>query len=63
MLIPWFLAMNGDNPMQSEFSSHVGMSGTCLCRICHVKGANVTNRPAGERGQTERVDDFLKVSI
>ncbi|KAJ7436186.1 hypothetical protein FB451DRAFT_1379084 [Mycena latifolia] len=27
LIIPWFLAFQGDNPMLSEFASHVGMKG------------------------------------
>ncbi|KAK0234655.1 hypothetical protein EDD85DRAFT_792676 [Armillaria nabsnona] len=26
LLLPWILGMNGDNPMQSKFSSHIGRS-------------------------------------
>ncbi|KAF7964522.1 hypothetical protein HWV62_6259 [Athelia sp. TMB] len=62
MLIPWILAMAGDNPMQSEFSSHIGLSGTCFCRVCHVKGADKQNRPPGDAGEFERLSQFLKVS-
>ncbi|KAJ7884797.1 hypothetical protein B0H14DRAFT_2564195 [Mycena olivaceomarginata] len=27
LILPWFLAFQGDNPMSSEFASHVGMKG------------------------------------
>jgi hypothetical protein len=32
------LALLGDNPMQSEFCSHVGLRGKFFCQICLVKG-------------------------
>lgn len=34
----WALAFQGDNPMASEFSSHIGMSGKLCCRICRARG-------------------------
>ncbi|OSD07171.1 hypothetical protein PYCCODRAFT_1358838 [Trametes coccinea BRFM310] len=36
LAIPWVLAFQGDNPMASEFASHIGMSGRCICRVCEV---------------------------
>ncbi|KAJ7278158.1 hypothetical protein C8J57DRAFT_1126069, partial [Mycena rebaudengoi] len=62
LLIPWIIAMLGDNPMQSEFASHIGLSGKCFCRVCHVRGADSKNRSAGDTGDQERVRDFLKVT-
>lgn len=62
LLLPWILAMLGDNPMQSEFSSHIGLTGKCFCRVCHVKGADAKNRPQGDEGERERVADFLRAS-
>lgn len=62
MLLPWILAMVGDNPMQSEFSSHIGLSGTCFCRVCDVKGADKQNRPSGDAGEFQRISQFLSVS-
>lgn len=38
MLIPTVLAMLGDNPMQSEFACHVGLTGKFFCHCCWVKG-------------------------
>jgi len=63
LLIPWIVAMLGDNPMQSEFASHIGLSGKCFCRVCHVRGADAKNRSTGAEGDRERVTDFLSVSI
>lgn len=62
MLMPWILAMAGDNPMQSEFASHIGLSGTCFCRVCTVRGADQQNRAPGAAGEYERISDFLSVS-
>lgn len=63
MLIPWILAMAGDNPMQSEFSSHIGLSSTCFYQVCGVKGSDKQNRSAGDAGEFERVSDFLQVGL
>lgn len=37
MYIPWALAYLGDNPMQSELTSHIGMQGKHFCRVCKVE--------------------------
>lgn len=45
-MIPFVVALLGDNPMQSEFACHVGPGGKALCRICDVKGVDgSTNEP------------------
>jgi|SRR5882762_1839504 len=61
MLIPWILVMAGDNPMQSEFASHIGLSGTCFCHACSAKGADKQNRPPGDEGEYEYLAEFLQV--
>ncbi|KAJ7254168.1 hypothetical protein C8J57DRAFT_987872, partial [Mycena rebaudengoi] len=53
LLIPWIITMLGNNPMQSEFASHIGLSGKCFCRVCHVRGADSKNRSAGDAGDQE----------
>lgn len=54
LLIVCVLALLGDNPMQSEFSCHIGLRGKFFCRVCGVKGkdAAATN-PLGQSLQTQ----------
>ena len=37
VVIPSVLALLGDNPMQSEFCSHTGLTSNLFCRICYCK--------------------------
>ena len=37
VLIPSVLALLGDNPMQSKFTSHIRMNGNLFCQVCLVK--------------------------
>ncbi|KAI0071327.1 hypothetical protein K474DRAFT_1607117, partial [Panus rudis PR-1116 ss-1] len=39
LLIPSVLAILGDNPMQSEFSCHIGLKGKFFCRSCSVSNS------------------------
>ena len=41
-MIPFVAALLGDNPMQSEFACHVGPGGKFLCRVCDVKGRDLS---------------------
>ncbi|KIY61625.1 hypothetical protein CYLTODRAFT_495162 [Cylindrobasidium torrendii FP15055 ss-10] len=38
LVLPFVLAMTGDNPMQSEFACHIGFTGRLFCRVCKVSG-------------------------
>ncbi|KAI0751777.1 hypothetical protein C8Q80DRAFT_1099078 [Daedaleopsis nitida] len=43
LLVPFVLALLGDNPMQSEFACHMGMRAKFFCRNCWVKGKDATD--------------------
>lgn len=43
LIIPWILALLGDNPMQSEFACHIGLTGKLFCRVCKVQNANTAS--------------------
>ncbi|KAA1469056.1 hypothetical protein DENSPDRAFT_756058, partial [Dentipellis sp. KUC8613] len=60
LCIPWILALLGDNPMQSELSSHIGLTGKFFCRVCHVRGKD-KNRPPGSEGEQARIMEFKTV--
>ncbi|KAJ6538247.1 hypothetical protein B0H10DRAFT_1971665 [Mycena sp. CBHHK59/15] len=49
LIIPWFLAFQGDNPMSSEFASHVGMKAK----------SDKKNRPPGHAGEIDRLQEFM----
>ncbi|KAF8465469.1 hypothetical protein JB92DRAFT_3150171 [Gautieria morchelliformis] len=67
--------MLGDNPMQSEFASHIGLRGNFFCRCCWAKGHDVederpTDRDSGDEDgprneplevMTERVKRFTQI--
>ena len=63
LVVPWVLAFLGDNPMSSEFASHIGMQGKCFCRRCKVKGSDTKHRAEGEEGDKEQLRDFLDVRL
>ncbi|KAI5899310.1 uncharacterized protein SCHCODRAFT_02482378 [Schizophyllum commune H4-8] len=56
LLAPWILNKLGDNPMQSELSSHIGTRRKCHCRICNLH----RDCPAG-RSEQQRIYDSLSV--
>ncbi|KAF8490031.1 hypothetical protein JB92DRAFT_3090621 [Gautieria morchelliformis] len=67
--------MLGDNPMQSEFASHIGLRGKFFCRCCWAKGHDVederpTDRDSGDEDgprneplevMTEHVKRFTQI--
>ncbi|KAJ7831981.1 hypothetical protein B0H13DRAFT_2240508 [Mycena leptocephala] len=62
LIIPWFLAFQGDNPMSSEFASHVGMKGKFFCRVCKAK-SDKNGRAPGDAGEIDRLKDFMTAGI
>ncbi|KAJ2990713.1 hypothetical protein NUW54_g8391 [Trametes sanguinea] len=61
LAIPWVLAFQGDNPMASEFASHIGMKGKLPCRVCHAR-VDDGGRSAGIAGEKERIREYMTVS-
>jgi hypothetical protein len=57
LIVPWILALLGDNPMQSELSSHIGLTGNCFCRICKIDQGGVDLAK-----DADAIRAFLKVS-
>ncbi|TBU25646.1 hypothetical protein BD311DRAFT_852410, partial [Dichomitus squalens] len=56
LVIPWVLAFQGDNPMSSEFASHIGMKGKYFCRVCHVASSGSGN---GAEKEESRINTFI----
>ncbi|KAJ7348328.1 hypothetical protein DFH08DRAFT_1000016 [Mycena albidolilacea] len=52
LIIPWFLAFQGDNPI------HVGMKGKYYFRVCKAK-SDKSNRAPGHAGEIERLKEFM----
>ncbi|KAK1235606.1 hypothetical protein PQX77_001159 [Marasmius sp. AFHP31] len=61
LVLPWTLALLGDNPMQSEFAAHIGLRGKFFCRVCKVKGKDSADQPQ-EGPQPEPVPDSRPAS-
>ncbi|KAG9079135.1 hypothetical protein FS749_008794 [Ceratobasidium sp. UAMH 11750] len=57
--VPWVYALQGDNPMQSELCSHIGMGGKFFCRVCHVRGKD-KDRGKDDDGEIQRVAEFMQ---
>ncbi len=61
LIVPWILAFQGDNPMASEFASHIGMSGTKFCRVCHARSPDAASKSTND-GMKQSLKDFITVS-
>ncbi|KAL1714991.1 hypothetical protein EV715DRAFT_208510 [Schizophyllum commune] len=59
LLMPWAMDFDGDNPMSSEFSCHVGLSGKCMCRLCMVEAPKESENRDEEQ---ERVRKLLSTA-
>ena len=53
LLIPSVLALLGDNPMQSEFTSHIGMNGNLFCRVCLVQNTMLVDEAREPMGNLQ----------
>ncbi|EGO00940.1 hypothetical protein SERLA73DRAFT_151545 [Serpula lacrymans var. lacrymans S7.3] len=51
LLLPFVLALLGDNPMQSDFACHIGLCGKLFCRACWVKGTDAATNILESAGQ------------
>ncbi|KAG9084144.1 hypothetical protein FS749_005446 [Ceratobasidium sp. UAMH 11750] len=61
LCIAWWLALEGDNPMQSELSSHIGMGGKCFCRVCQVRGKD-KQRPDDLGSEKQHIREFMNIA-
>ncbi|KAH9946546.1 hypothetical protein B0H21DRAFT_808883 [Amylocystis lapponica] len=41
LIRPWLLFLPGDNPMQAELCSHIGLTANFFCRCCHAGGTKL----------------------
>ncbi|EKM48146.1 uncharacterized protein PHACADRAFT_203180 [Phanerochaete carnosa HHB-10118-sp] len=57
--VPWPFAFLGDNPMQSELASHVGMTGKFFCRVCTGGEKDTSRGPTSAQEQHRLLSAFL----
>ncbi|KAI0633449.1 hypothetical protein C8Q77DRAFT_1217845 [Trametes polyzona] len=60
LVIPWVLAFQGDNPMASEFASHIGMKGKHFCHICHACAGSGDKAVSAEDAEAAQLTEFLQ---
>lgn len=58
LIFPVVLALLGDNPMQSEMASHIGLRGRKFCRACHVEGTKGLRLFAGDPTDSDDGEDL-----
>ncbi|KAG9078119.1 hypothetical protein FS749_009923 [Ceratobasidium sp. UAMH 11750] len=61
LCIAWWLVLEGDNPMQSELSSHIGMGGKHFCHVCQVRGKD-KQQPEDSESKKQRLREFMSIA-
>ncbi|KAL1669170.1 hypothetical protein GGF50DRAFT_21913, partial [Schizophyllum commune] len=59
LLMPWVHDFDADNPMASEFSCHIGLSGKCMCRLCTAEAPKESDDIEEEK---KRLGNLLKIA-